>query len=307
MSEENSKSASPATTHTPSAPAPTPVAGALADLMAAGAKGGAKPADKAGKPNLEADALRAAEQALAEGERALAAARSHLHVDAQAPPTARSRKRELALRALLVVNVVAMVAVSMLPAPGESATSASPASEQVQQPQAPIGVMAHRFDEPWARALTSAEGGDFAAAIATLERYLADNPRMQAGQRASVLNSLAYYASRTGDWKRSADFTRQFEMLKGSHSLPDDLVQEAKAALESGDQEKLRRTWARFLLQQKQIPTWLYKHVAEAYLQLGDSYRKEAAVAAEAQRLQDLQTADAKLREAAMQTQERGK
>ena len=56
---------------------------------------------------------------------------------------------------------------------------------------------------------------------------------MQAGQRASVLNSLAYYASRTGDWKRSADFTRQFEVLKGSHSLPDDLVQEAKAALEA--------------------------------------------------------------------------
>jgi hypothetical protein len=35
----------------------------------------------------------------------------------------------------------------------------------------------------------------------------------------------------------------------------------------------LRRVWARFLLQQRQVPSSLYKHVAEAYLQLGDSYR----------------------------------
>ena len=58
----------------------------------------------------------------------------------------------------------------------------------------------------------------------------------------------------------------------------------------------MRRIWARFLLQQKQIPSWLYKHVAEAYLQLGDSYRNEANAAAEKQRIAELEALAARLR-----------
>ncbi len=307
MSDDTSKSASPAATQTPNttppATAPAPGAG-LTDLMAAGDKA-VKPTAKTDKPDLEAQALRAAEHALAEGERAIAAARVHLHENTQAPPSQRSRKREIALRALLVVNVLAMIVVSMLPSPGEGTKPTPPTHESTphEAQHAPVPT----FDQPWARALAAADSGDFATAITTLERYLADNPRMPPGRRANVLNTLAYYCSSTGDWKRSADFARQFDALKGSHSLPEDLVQEAKAALESGDQDKLRRTWARFLLQQRQIPMHLYKHVAEAYLQLGDSYRKEAEAAAAAQRVLDLKAADEKLREEALRAKERVK
>ena len=63
-----------------------------------------------------------------------------------------------------------------------------------------------------------------------------------------------------------------------------------------GDQESLRRVWARFLLQQRQIPSWLYQHVAQAYLQLGDSYRKDADAAERQAREQDLEAAAARLR-----------
>lgn len=324
MSDDKSKPASPAATQTPPAPAATaahpPAAGALPDLMASGDKGTAKPAEKSAKPNLEAEALRAAEQALADGERALAAARATLHAE-PAPVRAGSQKREIALRALLAVNVLAMVVVALLPSPNERGTNpvapvAAPHGAEHAtdaghaDPASGHGTphaVTPKFDERYTQALVKAESGEFAAAIALLEQYLDENPRMQPGTKANVLNTLAYYASRAGDWKRSADFQRQFETLKGSHSLPEDLVQEAKAALEAGDQEKLRRTWARFLLQQKQIPTWLYKHVAEAYLQLGDSYRKEAEVAAAAQRQRELEAAEAQLREAAIRTQERGK
>ena len=81
----------------------------------------------------------------------------------------------------------------------------------------------------------------------------------------------------------------------------------AKAAAENGDQEALRRVWARFLLQQRQIPSWLYKHVAEAYLQLGDSYRQQANAGDEKARLQELENAAARLREQAKGRTEQGK
>ena len=67
--------------------------------------------------------------------------------------------------------------------------------------------------------------------------------------------------------------------------------------MESGDQESLRQVWARFLLQQRQIPSSLYQSVAEAYLQLGDSYRVQANQEAEAARLAELSQAEALLRE----------
>ena len=309
MSEDKSKSASPAATQTPTVqPAATAQAkgAALTDLMAAGDKDTPKAAAKTSKPDLETEALRAAEHALAEGERALAAARAHLHQDAAAPVRQRSRKREIALRALLVFNVLAMIVVTMLPAPGETTPSTPGPAHDSQQHAAPHSA-APKYDEAYNRALVAADNGEFASAVAMLEQHLADNPRLQPSTKASVMNALSYYASRAGDWQRSADFQRQVDALKGSHALPDDLVQEAKAALATGDQEKLRRTWARFLLQQRQIPSSLYKHVAEAYLQLGDSYRQQAETAAEAQRLLDLQTADQQLREAATRTQERVK
>jgi hypothetical protein len=43
----------------------------------------------------------------------------------------------------------------------------------------------------------------------------------------------------------------------------------------------MRRYYARFLLQQKQVPPSLRAKIAEAYLKLGDGYRVEAEQGAE--------------------------
>jgi tetratricopeptide (TPR) repeat protein len=287
----------------PQTAAPTPKQGAaLSDLMAPAT---GEPAHKG--PDLESDALRAAEQALAEGQRALAAAKAHLAGEAPEPQRS-SRKRELVLRGALIFNVLAMIAVAMLPAPGGKATPpvdppAEPAVHTTttgREPKAGDG-----FQEPWNRALAAADRRDFAAAITILEQYL--SPRMSPSQQLNVLMALAHYSSRLGQFQQAQEYQRRADAIDKSHSLPEDLVAMAKAAAESGDQESLRRIWARFLLQQRQVPSWLYKHVAEAYLQLGDSYRLQANAAAERARLDELERTAAALKERALDGEERGK
>lgn len=273
------------------AAAPATNAEPLSGLMA----GGEQVQTKAGRA-LDAEALRAAEAAIAEGERALANARAQLQQDkttVAARPA--NRGRELLLRGLLVFNVVAMVIVALLPAP----TTAKPTPVTPPPTPAPHDGTPPppAYREPFHQAMAAAERREFARAVAILDGYLADSPRIMPGEQLEVLNALAYYASRNGDIKRSEEYRRRADSLEKRHSLPEDLVAQAKAALDNGDQESLRRVWARFLLQQRQIPSWLYKHVAEAYLQLGDSYRAEAATAAERQRVADLEALDARLRE----------
>jgi tetratricopeptide (TPR) repeat protein len=280
-----------------------PPAPALTELMASGAKVPARPG-----PDLEAEALRAAELALAEGEKALAAARAQLAGQPQAPAVRqRSRRRELALRALLAVNVLAMVVVAMLPTPGQG--KPAPVENHPPAPQTEHGrpTTDRRFHEPWVKAQDAADRGAFAEAITILEAYLADSPRMAPSQQLNVLMALAYYAFRANDFQKSDEFRRRADALEKSHALPDDLVAEAKAAQQSGDQERLRRIWARFLLQQRQIPSSLYKHVAEAYLQLGDSYRQQANAAAEQVRLEELRRTAERLQQEALQAEEKGK
>lgn len=284
---------------------PTP-AEPLTELMAQGA---AAAASTRPKVDLDRAALAAAEQALAAGQAALAAAQREL--GGVAP---RTSGREWLLRALLAINVVAMVVVAMLPtssptgdAKVEPATSHGPAtvpSGAAADPAAPGGGVPQgrtpqpagpALEELYNRALLAAERQDWRGAIRLLEEHLAAAPRMAPSQRLSVLMALGYYSSRAGDFTAARDYQRKAEAIEQSHSLPEDLVAMAKAAADSGDQEALRRVWARFLLQQKQIPSWLYKHVAEAYLQLGDSYRHEANTAAERQRIADLEALAAKL------------
>ena len=287
------------TTTTPSAeqataPATAPAKAALTDLMAQAAPGAAATPTKAA-PDLEAEALHAAEKALAEGQKALAAARAHMGAEAPKPATS-NRGRELFLRGLLVFNVLAMIGVALLPTPQanhEPATHGAPVSHGDETTQKP----APRFSDPWNRALAAAEGRDFEQAVSILDRYLVSKPRMVASEQISVLMALAHYSSRRNDFKMAQEYQRRADAIEKSHSLPEDLVAVAKAAAESGDQEQLRRVWARFLLQQRQIPSWLYKHVAEAYLQLGDSYRLQANAAAEAARLQQLEETAAALRD----------
>lgn len=307
MSETNGDHTTADPVHAPdkASAAETPSAN-LSNLMAEGQKAPARP--KSG-PDLDADALRAAEQALAEGERALAAARAQLGNDNhRAPAKPKSRGREIALRLLLAANVLAMLVVAMLPSTGtktetpEVKHEATPAhTEPHAAPAAP------KSDDKYGQALLAASKNDYAQAITLLEQYLADSPRMVASRKMQALIALEWYSTRVGNMTAAQDYQRRVQALKNSHQLPEDLVEEAKAAAASGDQESLRRIWARFLLQQRQVPSSLYKHVAEAYLQLGDSYRSQANAAAEQQRLKELEENAARLRAQAAAAQEKGK
>lgn len=267
----------------------------LTGLMADASAGApAKPA-----VDLEAEALAAAEAAVKEGEKALAEAQAELQKQPGAQTAAKpagSRSKELALRVLLAVNIVAMVVVSMMPGTEAPSNTHQPVTEQpkVDTPK-PIPM-----SDPMNRAMQASQNRDFVSAVAILEQHLADAPLMHSAERLSVLLALSSYAARANDFDKSRKFAQQAQALEQSHYLPEDLVNMADAAMKSGDQESLRRTWARFLLQQRQIPSWLYQHVAQAYLQLGDSYRKDADTAAEAARLLELQEATARLRAEAM-------
>lgn len=290
------------TTATPTPASPTDAQAqnaakaALTDLMAtveprADAK---KAAPTKAAPDLEAEALRAAERALAEGQKALAAARSQVAIAEPKAPARRSG-RELFLRALLALNILAMIGIAMLPAPKSGARPTTVPDEHGVVPAPHVGEQP-QFNDPWNRALAAAESRDFAQAVAILDQYLASSPRMAASQQLSVLMALAHYSARRNDFRAAQEYQRRADAIEKSHSLPEDLVATAKAAAENGDQEQLRRIWARFLLQQRQVPSWLYKHVAEAYLQLGDSYRLQANTAAEAARLQELENTAAALK-----------
>lgn len=279
---------------------PTPAAGSdgaaahgkpLSELMASGPKGGPSGATKG--PDLDAEALAAARQAIADSERALAAARAQLaaHGQQQAAPPARSR-RELALRVLLAANVLAMVVVAAWPGPAPVTSPSTDSSTTAPAGHsAPPSAPKPRPNDRYLQALLASSNGDHRHAVELLEQYLAENPRLAPSALINVLMALEYSALRSGDPAAAQAYHRRIQALHDSHKLPDDLVAEAEAAAQSGDQESLRRLWARFLLQQRQIPPALYQKVAEAYLQLGDSYRRQANDAQEALRRQELESA----------------
>ena len=264
----------------------------LSELMSASA-GEASPAPIAPKVDLEQEAIEAAAQAVADGERAVAEAEAALREAAPpAPPPATGplsaprNRRELVLRVLLAVNVAVILVVALLPAPatggGESVDpvvteppAPAPTSQVSPQPTAQV------MNEPWNQALRASERREWGAAVTILEGYLDSRPEMPPSERLSVLSALSFYAARDKDFK------------------------EAAAAVELGDQESLRRIWARFLLQQRQIPSWLYQHVAQAYLELGDSYREDAASGARAARALELEAAVAAVRAEALEREEK--
>lgn len=285
----------------------------LTELMAEPAAD-AQQKDDTPAADLEQQALAAAEQALAEAEGELAKQQPQARPQAQ-PKRApvQGSRRELVLRALLAVNVVAMIVVALMPGPTEQAAptpapetptvTSEPVTSVTPEPATPTPAM----NEPWNQALRASERRDWATAVQLLEGYLEDRGEtIPSSERLSVLSALSFYASRDKDFDRSRRYTQMAQALEQSHSLPDDLVKEAAAALQAGDRETLRRVWARFLLQQRQVPSYLYHHVAQAYLELGDSYRQDADAGARAARQKELKEAAAQLKREAI-SQEGGK
>lgn len=276
-------------------------ADALSQLMASGAPT-AKP-----KPDLEKDALKAAEHALAEGARALEAANGDLRAN-DTLATARkpgSRTREKVLRVLICGNIVAMVVLVMLPSAHQTSQSfaVDPAHATPAPAHDPVVTKPNSAD-PVLRAFALAETRDYRSAMTLLEQHLAESPRLDAGRKANVLLALEHYATQIGDFTKAQEFQRRTEALRSAHSMPDDLVQMALEAERNGDVESMRRNYARLLLQQKQIPSSLYRHVAEAYLKLGDSYRTEAERGDTAAREKELQQVRANLRKQAAEPTE---
>ena len=275
-----------------------------------------EPAPVRPKVDLEQQAIEAAAQAVAEGERAVEAAEAAL-AEVTPPPevtpqplAAPRNQREVVLRVLLVVNVIAMIVVALMPAPAADSTAAAePAAIEPPTSAPPAPAETPRAEptvnEPWNQALRASERREWGAAVTILEGYLASRPEMPPSERLSVLSALSFYSSRDKDFTRSRRYAQQAQALEQSHSLPADLVEEAAAAVEISDQESLRRIWARFLLQERQIPSWLYHHVAQAYLELGDSYRQDASAGARAARARELQAAAEQVRLEAVERREK--
>jgi hypothetical protein len=278
----------------------------LADLMAAGGAS-AGPAPRAKVPDLDRQALRAAEAALAEGQKALAAAQAQLGAATVAPaaPAHVPRTRERVLRGLLVFNLLLMAVVVLLPYPqsthapgsGDDAQASKETGNEAPT-QAPLTSTETPSTAPlpdgkdlYLQALGKAAQGDYRGALALVEQYLTASPHLGPMRRVNVYHAAAYYALQLGDTGLAAEYDRKAEAVTDSHTLPEDLLAMAKDAEQHGDSEALRRLYARFLLQQRQVPASLYEHVAEAYLKLGDSYRMAAqkgAAAAKKQQLEQL-------------------
>lgn len=225
------------------------------------------------RDSLEDDALHAAQHAVDAGNKAIADANAQLHEVAQAtaPQSSSARvSREFVLRVLLTVNVLALIAVLLVPAPisvdllGDNSTGTAPQS-----------------NKPMNRAMHASENRDYVSAVAILEAYLQGDPPLNAAQKLSLMTAISHYASRNNDFVKARLYAQQAQAIAQSHSLSEDLVQAAEAAVKSGDQASLRRIWEAALLQQQQIPTWLYQHVARAYLQLADGNQLDGGMAAE--------------------------
>lgn len=254
-------------------------------------------------PDLDQQALAAAELALAQGQQALAEARSY--IERSTVPMRRRPGLELALRVLLAVNLLAMAVVLLLPSPGPVAPAGpQPAPDTnprnaVPQPAPPS------LEDPVLRAFAAADRRDYRDAIRLLEGHLAGSPGLLPAKKANILLALEHYAAQIGDFAKAQEYQRRAEALRTSHSLPEDLLQMALEAERNGDVESMRRQYARLLLQQRQVPSALTRRVAEAYLKLGDSYRLEAEQAAAAARERELEELRAQLRLQAATTGER--
>lgn len=267
----------------------------LGGLMA----GGSDLTDEIDKPELdcEDETLRIVEAVLADGQQALEVARQH--VDQQLSPT-RTRKSvvrkqpERVLRILLGVNILAMAVVAMLPSPvGMDGSGANPV---MFEPMVLAEPATRQMSEPFNRALLAAENGNYSGAVDALELHLESNPRMHLAEQLSVMTAASYYALRNNDFKSSLKYAQLAQSLQKTQSSEDDLTRMAEAAVKSGDQEAMRRTWASFMMQQRQMPTLLYQQVARAYLQLSDGYSSESVDGTEAARIEEISAATNRLR-----------
>lgn len=272
---------------------PTPADGPLpAGPEAVDATAGASAPEAAPvEPAPEASVVDAEEPAaIAAAERAPETVRQPLPVD--------TRQLWL-LRVLLVGNLVMMLVMLVLPHPLEPRAeldSPGAAGQPGQQPRVLVPPVADPAAEPadpfllprrerslglpddavYERALLLALDGDFDAACSELQGLLAKNPDMNPAVARLVHAHLAYYLRKAGRLTEAIEHERLARQETDRSSLPEELLEAARAAEARGDGEAMRRAYARFLLQESQLPPDMRAMVFEVLTKLGDSYRVQA-------------------------------
>jgi len=211
---------------------------------------------------------------------------------AQAPvrPAAAPASREWLLRGLLVLNLALIGGVVALPIGNPSGKSEAAPAGETAHPPAPAGAPEPGFavgtQGLYLRALEVAAEGKFDEAIAVLQQHLAANPNLGEVEQRLVYHALAMFAVRAGRSDEATRYEAAMDRLRIGAQLPQDLLDLARRAEAEGRGADMRRYYARFLLQQRQVPPSLRDRIAEAYLKLGDGYRLEAERGAEAEAAQ---------------------
>jgi len=192
------------------------------------------------------------------------------------------------LQALLLCNVALIVLVFVVPDGGSSTEQApdpktrepvfTAEPDPYVQPPRKIGDLPG--DRLWEQAVRAAGEGEYGRAVLLLEKY-ESQATLTDVERRLVYNQLAYYLVKDGRLEEAQSYERKSHQIMTRSYLPEDLLGSAQKAGEAGQLAEMRSAYARFLLQQKQIPPTLRKHIAEAYLKLGESYRLEAERAKE--------------------------
>lgn len=264
--------------HPPATPAQAP-SDPIESMMSAGelpAKGRAAPRD------LKAEAL-----AAARGDQTPSPSPRPEPAVAVAP-TATGRqtaaiRREWMLRGLLAVNLALVGAVLALPIgrqPVSEPTAPHSSNPSNTDPAAssPPRSLGFAIGEQslYLRSLELASAGKFDDAIGVLEGHLQSNPFMGEVEQRLVYHALAMFAVRAGRNEDASRYEAAMDRLRIGAQLPQDLLNLARQAEAEGRGADMRRYYARFLLQQKQVPPSLRDRIAEAYLKLGDGYRVEA-------------------------------
>ncbi len=155
-----------------------------------------------------------------------------------------------------------------VPRPAPRVATPSPVT-----PTAPAPKLGMPDDALYEQALLQAMEGDFDEASRSLEGFLAAHPDLNPALKQLVHAHLGYYLRKAGRVSEAIEHENAMRALAGQASLPQDLLDAARAAEKSGDGKAMRRAYAQFLLQRDQLSPSMRALIQEAYLEFGDSYR----------------------------------
>jgi hypothetical protein len=139
-------------------------------------------------------------------------------------------------------------------------------------------------DARYEQALLLAMEGRFDEASGELEAFLAAHPDLNPAVERLVHAHLAYYLRKSGRISAAIRHENRMRELASTPSLPEELLEAARAAERSGDGVAMRRAHAQFLLQREQLSPSMRALIEEAWLGLGDSYRIETGTGEERSR-----------------------